>query len=45
MMIAIINSRVDVEAGKKLQGAGQQTWVVIKGDFQHSDEQAAAQQC
>lgn len=45
MMIAIISSRVDMEAGKQLQGAGQQTWVVVKGDFQDSDEQATAQQC
>jgi len=43
--MVIASSRVDVKAGKKLQGACQQTWEIIEGDFKEGDQQAAAQLC
>ncbi len=44
-MKARVSSWVDVKAGKKLQGACQQTWEIIEGDFKEGDQQAAAQLC
>ena len=45
IVIASASSWVDMKAGKEFQGACQQTWGVVEGDFKEGDQQAAAQLC
>jgi len=45
IVIASVSSWVNVKAGKKLQGACQQTREIIESDFKEGDQQATAQLC